>query len=54
VIGDSNFLMMPSASAASWPKPTASMNSSNTTTTSIQLQAGARGISSAVMIPVVP
>ena len=53
-MGLSSFLTMPSASAASWPAAIASAKLPNATTSSIQSQAGASGISSAVMMPVVP
>ena len=53
--GVRSFLTMPSASARLEPEARpASMKSSKATTRSIQGQAGASGISSAVMMPVVP
>ena len=54
MIGVSSFLTMPSASAISWPNFTASKKSSKATISSIHGQAGASGISSSVMMPVVP
>ena len=45
---------MPSASAMALPNFTACTRSSNATITSVHGSAGASGISSAVMMPVVP
>ena len=53
-MGESSFFTIPSASATAWPNRTASMNVGNATIMSIQFQAGASGISSAVIRPVVP
>ena len=53
-MGLRSFLTMPSASAVSRPKAIASAKLSKATIISTQGHAGASGISSAVMIPVVP
>ena len=53
-MGVTSFLVTPSARAARWPNAIASAKLSNVTIRSTQGHAGASGISSAVMMPVVP